>query len=187
MQGYGGILKSNAMSFSRVFNGDLEQVWNYIVDPVKRGEWLASGTSALRVGEHFTLEFDNRRLTPHDEVTPEKYKEIENGMAYEAALIDIVAPTLFKFSWPSRDDEEGIVTIHLEAKPEGVVLTLIHEGIKDVEVRIGALAGWHAHLDILVEKFHGRVPNPFWTFQQSLETYYRERYSKLSGNINQES
>ena len=43
MTGYPEVLSPTEIRFERLLPGPIENVWSYLTDSQKRGEWLASG------------------------------------------------------------------------------------------------------------------------------------------------
>ena len=167
MNTHGKLLDSQTLQFERLLPGPIERVWDYITDAEKRSEWFCGGTSGHQVGEGFTFVFHNSTLGHPPVPTPEKYKDFGDGFQSKAVVVKVDKPNLFVIEW------EGIVTFKLEEVGEQVLLTLTHEKLQDSkESRVGTLAGWHTHLDILVTICTGQRPRSFWTVHMSFEDHY---------------
>ncbi len=65
----------------------------------------------------------------------------------------------------------------MELAPRGdqVLLTIIHEALPDRATLLKVAAGWHMHLDILVDHASGNEPPPFWSGWRRLQTEYDRR------------
>ncbi len=171
---YGEILEDGSMRFVRDFPGPIERAWSWIADADKRVQWFCGGDDITAAGQTIKFDFRHENLTPHDEIIPEKYKELENGVAYDIDVVKCDPPRLLIVSWPA----EGVVS-EVEfrlSEANGVVrLELIQRGHGSFDQMIGDLAGWHAHLDIMVDKLVDEAPKPFWSTHETLENEYRKR------------
>ena len=67
------------------------------------------------------------------------------------------------------------MTFELERKGGEVLLTVTHRRLSGRDGMLGVSAGWHAHLDILVDRMAGREPGPFWSTWSRLRAEYAER------------
>ncbi len=167
MQGEGKLIAKDTLQFERIFLGTIEQVWEYLIDPKKRGKWFSKGTRGQKVGDEMIFIFSNSKLGTHPEPTPEKYKEFGDGFESKALITKWNKPNLLEIEW------EGVVTFQLEQQKEKVKLTLTHEKLQDSkEARIGTLAGWHTHLDLLVDYLIGKETKGFWSVQLVREEEY---------------
>ena len=172
MSEYGELVNATTLRFERTLPGTLEEIWDYLVDDEKRGQWFAGGKTDLRVGGIMQFVFKNSQLSNPPDPTPEKYKEFGYGFISEAIIKEIEAPRLLVVEW------EGLVTFELEEIGDQVRLTLTHEKMKDdQETRVGTLAGWHTHLNIMEDLSHKRSPDGFWKVHMNLEGKYGERLS----------
>ena len=53
-----------------------------------------------------------------------------------------------------------------------MLLTVTHRRLANRAEMVEVSGGWHTHLDILVERAHGRVPQAFWTVFGNKEAEY---------------
>jgi hypothetical protein len=61
-------------------------------------------------------------------------------------------------------------------KNEEVLLVLTHRRVGDKHtIIIGALAGWHTHLNILADQLAGKPPRGFWKIHTSVERDYDQQ------------
>lgn len=169
MNNYGKLIDSNTLQFERVLPGSRERVWQYLVDAEKRSLWFAGGPTDLSPNGRMELHFHNSTLSEIPDPTPEKYQEYGDGYQSFATILEVKEPELLKIKW-----EEGLVTFSLEDLGNGETkLTLTHERLQDTdEYKIGTLAGWHTHLDILSDHFHGAEIKGFWKVHMQLEEEY---------------
>lgn len=165
---YGRIVAPAEVRFERLLPGPIERVWEFLVDPDKRGQWLASGPMDLRPGGAVELRFRHRDLSPDKVAPPERFREMdEKGhVAHERVLL-IDPPRLLAISWGDSD-----VTFELFPEGEKVRLVLTHRRLTDRAAMIMTAGGWHTHLAILVERAHGRTPPAFWTVFADIEGQY---------------
>ncbi|MEM6525091.1 MAG: SRPBCC family protein [Bacteroidota bacterium] len=170
MNNYGELINPTTLKFVRLLPGPIERVWEYLTDDHKRALWFAGGSTDLTPGGDMKLVFSNSQLSSPPDPTPEKYKDYGDGYVSQAKILRCEAPRLLKISW------EGVVTFELEEIENKVKLTLIHEKLQDDnETRVGTLAGWHTHLDILFDKLNDKAPEGFWSVHMPLEDEYRLR------------
>lgn len=175
---YGEMIDSDTLLFRRVLQGTVEQVWSYLTESEKRGEWLASGEMELRVGGRVELHFDNSSLSEAEEEIPEKYREFEESSSLFGRITRLEPPRLLSHTWAEETGEESEVTYELSPEDEGVLLELTHRRLGDNrDLHLGVLAGWHTHLDILEDRLRGRSTKGFWSVHMALEEEYDRRLS----------
>ena len=170
---YGEILEDGSMKFVRLLPGGIERAWAWLTEGEKRKEWLGGGGDITHAGQTVKFEFQHRNLTPHDETYPEKYKAMESGVSYDVDVKVCDAPRHLVMIW--RDGQDSEIDIRLSEEGGKVRLELIQRGGVSAEHFLGALGGWHAHLDIMVDKLSGEPPKPFWATHEALVEDYRER------------
>ncbi len=169
MSKYGKIVEPNTLQFERLLPGAIGQVWKLITDAEKRALWFAGGPTDLQPGGEMQLVFRNSQFSPPDP-TPEKYKDFGDGFVSKATVLKCEPPHLFEIEW------EGVVRFELEEADGHVKLTLTHEKLQDnKETRVGTLAGWHTHLDILFDRLNGDDPKKFWPAHMHLEKEYDQQ------------
>lgn len=167
----GTLINDHTMQFVRVLPGPIEKVWEYLTDEKKRALWFAGGDISLKPGGEMKLVFFNSKLGSPSEPTPEKYKDFGDGFESIAIVKTSEPPRLLVLEW------EGLVTFKLEEMDDQVKLTLTHENLKQSkDAIVGTLAGWHTHLDILVDRMKQLEPKGFWSAHMKLEKEYEERY-----------
>ena len=169
MNEFGILINANTLQFERILSGTKEEVWEYLVDDHKRSLWFAGGPADLVPDGKMELIFNNSRLSGISEPVPDKYKEYADGFKSFAIILKVKKPDLLEIKW-----EEGIVRFELEQLSEGnTKLTLAHEKLKEgKEYKIGTLAGWHTHLNILVDRIAGNEVKGFWAVHMGLEKEY---------------
>lgn len=170
MNKYGKLIEDYTLQFERILPGPIERVWKYLTDADKRALWFAGGKMDNHPGGNIEYQFNHDRLSPEEEVIPEKYKDLEGGMTSMADVLTYDAPHLLVIGW-----EGGEVTFKLEELGDQVKLTLTHSNLnRDKDARIGTFAGWHTHLDILTDRLNGIDPKAFWKAHTRMEEEYSE-------------
>jgi hypothetical protein len=67
------------------------------------------------------------------------------------------------------------VVFDLAPRGDKVLLTLTHRKLPNREEMVGVSGGWHTHLEILVERAHGRTPPAFWDVFRRIDGRYEGR------------
>lgn len=153
----------------RLLPGPIERVWAFLTESDKRAQWLCAGETELRKGGKIVMDFDHARLSKSP--PPAKYED-QQQVRFEGEVLAVDPPRLLSFSWPDVDGPGTEVTITLETAGDQVRLHLVHKRVPAGEHRIGAAAGWHAHLDILGDVLAGRPAPDFWPHHMALEDHY---------------
>ena len=169
MSDYGKLLGPGKLEFSRVFDADIEKVWQFIVDPEKRKLWFCGGSTDQHVGGEIVLEFDHRRLS--ESAPPDKYASEETSI-HRGEILVYDPPHKLSFAW-FESEGGGVVEITLAATNGRTELLLVHTGIEGQDVLVSGLAGWHGHLDLMGEVLSGQRATDFWVRDQELEAEYR--------------
>lgn len=173
---YGVLTEPGILKFKRLLPGSMERVWEYLTDSEKRGTWLASGKMELRVGGSVELIFNNDNLSTHDDPIPDKYKEYEGVSTYRGTITKLDPPRVLAYTWAEDTAEESEVIFELSPQGDKVLLELTHRKLGvDRDMIIGAIAGWHTHLGILIDNLNGDVPEGFWKEHMRLEEEYEKR------------
>jgi uncharacterized protein YndB with AHSA1/START domain len=180
MSDYGEITEAGAIRFDRLLPGPIERVWQYLTDTDKRGAWLMPGPMEPRVGGRVEFFFRHSDLTPHDEPTPEKYRNLEGDAPTSTGTVTRFEPPRgLSFTWnEATAKKEGRVPseVAIDLTPVGdkVRLILVHRRLNDAGLR-SVSGGWHTHLGLLVDKLEGRTPPPFWATHARMEAEYAAR------------
>jgi uncharacterized protein YndB with AHSA1/START domain len=180
MDAYGKMLDPHTVQFVRILPGPIENIWNYIADGKKRGEWFASGMLPSKVGGSFELRFKHSELSPNKAQPPDKYIEMDKtGHTSTNILLACEPPHLLAFTFgpETRPGETSEVEFRLSEEGDKVRLTLTHRKIPNLDFARGVSGGWHAHLAILEDKANGRVPPAFWDVWRSMDGAYDKRYN----------
>lgn len=174
---YGTFPEPETLRFERLLPGPIERVWDYLTKSELKEKWLAAGDIEPRVGGKVELNFYHKNLSEDDDPIPEKYREMEDGDSFIGRVTQWDPPHLLSYTWSENTNDQSEVTFELKSqKNEKVLLVLIHRKIGDNrDFIIGALAGWHTHLGILVDLLEGKEPQGFWRVHSRMEEEYSER------------
>ena len=170
----GEIIDRQTVRFERLLPGPIERVWAYLTESEKRRKWLASGDMDLRVGGRAALRFNHSELTPHKEVTPEKYRKYDGSTVVYWEITRCEPPRLLAARW-GENAADSEVTFELEPRGNHVLLRVMHRRLADRDFMVSVAGGWHVHLDILADHLNGRVPPPFWATHARLAAEYGTR------------
>ncbi len=176
MSEYGQVIDNGTVRFERLLPGPVDRVWQYLTDSQLRGTWLATGAMEPRTGGAVTLRFRHQELTDHDEATPAKHKEMENGHTMIARITRWEPPNHLAYTW----DADSEVSFDLEARGKDVLLTLTHRNLRMRSDMVGVSSGWHSHLGVLTERLRGERPAPFWPRVERFEAEYAQRFGERS-------
>jgi uncharacterized protein YndB with AHSA1/START domain len=171
MSEYGEVIEAGTVRFERLLPGPIERVWKHLTDSELRGTWFAAGPMEPRVGGSLTLHFRHQNLTDHDEVIPEKFKAMEQGITMESRITRWDPPQHLGYTW----DDGSEVSFDLEQRGKQVLLTLTHRALASRDEMINVAGGWHSHLDVLTERLSGKNPAPFWPRVERYEREYPAR------------
>ena len=175
MNKYGEILEDGSMRFVRVLPGPIERVWSWLTIGDKRAQWLCGGGDIAAPGQTIKFDFRHDDLTPHDETIPAQYAEMDSGVSFDVVVTVCEPPRRAVIEWPGARGVPSIVEFQLAEQAGKVTLTITQRGDINAEEFVGALAGWHTHLDIMVDKLSGEAPRPFWARHQALTAEYETR------------
>jgi uncharacterized protein YndB with AHSA1/START domain len=170
---FGELVGPGVLRIERLLPGPIERVWAFLTESEKRGKWLASGETELRVGGKVQFHFLHSSLTPHQEPIPERFKSMEHGASFEGVVTQCDPPRLLGYKW----GDAGEVTFELTPQGDKVLL-VITDRRADATEDVGAAAGWDTHLGILEDQLAGLAPRAFWSNWLRLEVEYKRRFGK---------
>ncbi len=165
---YGSLTEPATLTISRLLPGPIERVWAYLTDETLRRQWLAAGAMDLRIGAPFEFVWRNEEISDPPGERPAGFPA-EHRM--QSSIIALDAPRLLVIGWGVASE----VTFELSPKGDQVLLTVIHRRLPDRASMLNVSAGWHAHLDALVERLAGRAPTSFWDGWVRLKQAYEAR------------
>jgi uncharacterized protein YndB with AHSA1/START domain len=171
---FGVVPAARTLRLERVLPGPIERVWAYLTESEKRGTWLASGPMELKVGGGVELTFRNTDLSGHPETPPERYRERGCGVV-RGRITRCEPPRLLAYTWDGGSGTPSEVTFELTPQGTDVRLVLTHRRLPDRTTMVSVASGWHSHVGILLDRLHGRDPQPFWSTLVHLEAAYEKR------------
>ena len=171
---YGRLIGPDTIQIQRSLPGPIERLWSYLVDSDLRRQWLADGEIRPESGEKFELVWRNDERPGAAGERPEDVGEVHR---MDGEVIEAMPPTRLVISWQNT----GHVTFALEPHGDDVLLTVTHAGFRTRSSLIGHSAGWHAHLDSLLEVSNGTRPQSFWKHLETLRADYDTLYPQDFG------
>jgi uncharacterized protein YndB with AHSA1/START domain len=180
MSEYAEVVSPGSVRLQRLLPGPIERVWSYLTDGQLRGQWLASGEMDLRLGGRVELNFLHAKLSPQPDPIPERYKDMEHGHTFFGKITQLEAPTLLAYTWGESYGDSEVI---FELAPRGaeVMLTITHRRLADRGEMASVAGGWHTHVDILIDRLHGRTPPGFWSAHAKVEPEYERRFANARG------
>jgi uncharacterized protein YndB with AHSA1/START domain len=172
---YGVVTAPDTVRLERLLPGPIERVWSYLTDSEKRGQWLATGEMALEVGGRVEHVFNNSALTGHDDPPPPKYAKYDKETTMHGRITACNPPKLLAYTWNESSGEPSQVTFELSRQADKVRLVLTHSRLATRDDMIGVSAGWHAHVDVLIDRLNNEQPESFWPMYTRLEAVYEKR------------
>lgn len=175
MSKFGERIGPGAIRFRRTLPGPIDRVWSFLTEADKRGRWLASGETELRIGGKVTLVFNHALLSSRpDEAPPAKYGDMPKEVTFTGQVTRCEPPRLLAHTWYG-ENEASEVCYELEERGDEVLLTLTHTKLATRSDEVGVLGGWHTHLDILADVLAGRDPEPFWRRFKPVDAHYERQ------------
>ncbi len=172
MNDYGKLIAPDTLYFERLLPGPAERIWKYLTKPELRGKWFASGPMNLEENGKIEFHFNHPSLSDQPDPAPEKYKEHDQPSKSVATVLKVEPPRLLSFLW---DEGEIIITL-TDKDDDNVLLTLTHKRLaSEKDIRVGIMAGWHTHLNILRDLLNGIACQGFWQTHMRLENEYGEK------------
>lgn len=167
-QPHGRLTGPTTLQIVRRLPGPIDRVWAYLTQSELRRQWLAAGDMELAAGARFELVWRNDELSDGPDPRPQGMPA-ENRMTCE--VTDIDAPRRLAFTWSGS----GEVVFELEPAGDEVLLTVTHNRLPNRETLLMVAAGWHAHLDLLVDRARGDRARGFWSNWTRLHGEYGQR------------
>jgi uncharacterized protein YndB with AHSA1/START domain len=126
-----------------------DEVWRALTEPDRLREWLARTEIDPREGGELSIDFSSQ----------------PDGSVVHGVIRIYDPPRTLEYDWSETGANRSAVRFELEPTDSGTKLTLTHRLLTDEEVP-GFGAGWHAHLDALIQHLQGVGPS-------------RERFERL--------
>jgi uncharacterized protein YndB with AHSA1/START domain len=146
--------------FDVMLDNHVEEVWDALVKPEIRVQWLAPGTIDLRAGGAAKLQFE------------------DSGIVIDSTVAAFQPMRLLEFSWSGPGEPDRPIRFELAPVGAEVELTLT-VSVPSGEDAGRACAGWAAHLEMLIATLAGaptRFPLPLFTAASEL---YRTQVASL--------
>lgn len=167
---FGVVTAPDTVRLERLLPGPIERVWSYLTDSEKRGQWLAAGDMELEAGGRVEHVFNNNALTGHNDPPPPKYAKHAGESTMLGRIVACEPPHLLTYTW----GEHSQVSFELSPQGDRVKLRLTHSRLATRDDMLSVSSGWHAHLDILIDRLTGRQPESFWPSHTRLEAEYEK-------------
>lgn len=181
MSEFGVRVDEATVRFERLLPGPIENVWPYLADSEKRGEWFTSGALPAKVGERFEMRYHHAHYSPHKSPPPPGFEAVDREEQITTSILLALEPPhriAFSFGNSIEAGQYSEVDIRLTPQADGMVkLTLTHTRLRDRDYALKVSAGWHSHLTMLQYKAEGRVPPSIWDVWRQLNGVYETRYS----------
>ncbi|NNU16421.1 SRPBCC family protein [Parvularcula sp. ZS-1/3] len=165
-------LFEDRLTIERQLKASREVVWQYLTDPALRQKWFCAGDMDAHAGGKMVFAFDHNRISNSP---PPGKTGCSEAITFEGEITTYDPPRELAFSWPEESGADTHVRIRLEEKDGGTQLHLEHSRLAKDEHRSGAAAGWHAHLDLLVDLTNGDEARDFWLHYEPLEKMYADK------------
>lgn len=170
-------IATDAARAERLLPGPIERVWDHLVDPALRALWLAGGPIASHVGGEVDLVFRHDTLSDEPGDAPAAYADMAGGHHNAGVVTAWDPPRRLAFTWAENHADASEVTFELAPRGDAVLLVVTHRRLDGIDALRSVAAGWHAHLDILADRLHGRAPGNFWVAHGRLEAAYADRFA----------
>lgn len=178
MSDYAKFVEPTVLEITRELPATCERVWEYLVDPQLRQKWFCSGATGTASGEEFVMDFDHSRISTSQ--PPASLGCSAEPVVVRGTIEIFEPPHKLAYRWPGETEaDESLVTIELTQFGEKTRLHLIHSRLANPDFQKGASAGWHAHLDLLVDLVSGVEARDFWIHFEQIQTEYNQRVSQV--------
>jgi len=99
---------------------------------------------------------------------------MQDGTYFEGKVTEWNPYKKLSYTWGEETGEVSEVTYELIPKKNNkVLLILTHVRLgDDLKTLISVGAGWHTHLDILVDRLEEKEPRGFWSVHTKMEKEY---------------
>lgn len=160
---YGKIVNDHTVRFERTFPASPEKVWKYFTESDYLKMWLAEGSFEPQFGGRVELNFNVEEM-------PERR---DKGSHIRGLVSRFEPRKALAFSWiDTQNSLESLVSIEFFEESGGdtkVVLT--HSRLPQNRMH-EFMAGWHAHLDVLMARIKNLMPPEFAErFREVVQVY----------------
>lgn len=157
------------LDFERVLSTDVDDLWSAVTDRERFGRWMAPYTGDLALGGTWQAVGDDGAVWCSGRVT-----ECEPSHS-------------FVTTWHAIDEEPTVLTVTVDAVPDGARLRLHHEGVQSIYYG----PGWQVYLEQLDDLLGAapasvvdptRVAGVDWDVRYNeLRPAWEERFGALRG------
>lgn len=165
---YATVSDPMTLTIQRMLPGPIERCWAYLTESELRKKWLAEGEMEKQVDTEFEFVWRHTELAAAPSTRPDDMPE-EHRM--KCTITKFEPPHRLAFTW----NRSGGVEIVLEERGERVLLTLTHYRAPDRSTLLSVSAGWHQHLNTLVQVAQGKLAEPFWVGIADKRAEYEKR------------
>ena len=165
------------LRIERILPASQKMVWACLTEAEHKSKWLSGGEVEPEVGGKVTHHFDHKTLSDEVEEIPDKYKNSAAASSLYGKVLIWNPYSQLSYTWFEEEASNSIVTFELfELSENQTRLLVTHSRIPDSrDFKLGVSAGWHTHLDILVDVLSGNPPKGFWRAHMALEKFYANR------------
>lgn len=175
MKEYGELIDENTVRFERLLPGPIDRVWRYLTESDKRARWLCGGDVETIDDGHVDMHFHNVSLSGEDDIPrPDKYRGRPEKMSFSGRVTRCEPPHVLHHTW-EFGEESSEVCYELREQGDKVLLVLIHRRLASTDTVLSVSAGWHTHLNLLVDVLENSKPRPFYKMQLEYESEYSRR------------
>lgn len=179
MSDYGELVDRNTVRFERLLPGPIERVWRYLTESDQRAKWLCGGAVETRQGGHVDMHFHNASLSTDDDIPrPDRYRDQPEKMSFAGVVTRCDPPHYLSHTW-EFEDEHSEVCYELSEQGDKVRLVLTHRRLETSATVLDVSAGWHTHLNVLVDVLADRTLRPFYRMHEQYEAEYRDRLREV--------
>ena len=177
MSEYAKFTKPTVLEITRDLPASCERVWEYLVNPELRQKWFCAGETGTAAGESLVMDFDHSRIS--NSAPPESLGCSGDPQIVVGTIPIFEPPHKLAYLWPGETEADtSLVTIELTQVGEKTRLHLIHSRLANLDFQKGASAGWHTHLDLLVDHVSGNDVRDFWMHFEKVQAEYDELLAK---------
>ena len=175
MSEFGVRVDDSTVRFERLLPGPIENVWPYLADSEKRGQWFTAG-GLPQVGGAWEMRYRHASYSPHKSPPPPGLESADAEEKTMPSMLLALEPPhriAFTFGNSIKAGEYSEVDIRLTPQADGKVkLTLTHTKLRDANHMRQVFIGWHAHLEMLQYRAEGKVPPSIWDVWRDVSGIY---------------
>ena len=115
------------LRFERILATDVDDLWSALTDPERLARWMNVCTGDLALGGTW-------------------HALLDDGSDYAVGTVTACdPPRSFTTSWHAIEEQPTVLTVTVDAVPEGARLTLVHEAVQSIYYG----PGWQTYLEQL--------------------------------------